>query len=240
MAGTAKPPVESSAARARIARRRGSKHREPAHDAGTDARGVRTASRFSSADSRFQITGRRIQTSDFRHKSSRDGAQKPLDATSRPSRARRQAKRARSEAARAGPGDAGWVSVPNSGKNLFEDATHADALRDDSSSGMGAESAATRDVRGHAAKDVSFELESPRARATAELEQNGRQSVRRFRRGPSEPRSQIGCRRESSQTPTSSSPRKTSGRSRGSITARAGIIAPCGRRTPTNIRKSTS
>ena len=72
---------------------------------------------------------------------------------------------------------AGWVSVPNSGKILFEDATNADAPRDASGSGAAAESAAMRDAHAHAAKDVSFELESPRASGTAELEQNSRRSV---------------------------------------------------------------
>ena len=83
---------------------------------------------------------------------------------------------------------AGWVSVPNSGKILFEDATNADGPRDDSSSGVGAESAVTRDVRAHAAKDMSFELESPQARGTTELDQNGRRSVLASTGAP-EPRS---------------------------------------------------
>ncbi len=71
---------------------------------------------------------------------------------------------------------AGWVSVPNSGK-LAEDATNADAPRDGSGSGIGAESTATHDLRAHASKEVNFELESPRARASAEPKQNDRQSV---------------------------------------------------------------
>ena len=72
---------------------------------------------------------------------------------------------------------AGWVSVPNSGKNLFDDATQCRCpARMTPVRESVPNPPRTRDVRGHAAKDVSFELESPRARVNAELEQNGRQS----------------------------------------------------------------
>ncbi len=72
---------------------------------------------------------------------------------------------------------AGWVSVPNSGKIVLEDAPAVDAVRDDASSGVAAAAAATRDVRADTAKEIDFEPESLRPATTADPGQQGRRSA---------------------------------------------------------------
>ena len=136
-------------------------------------------SRSQIPDSRSQVVEPKLQISDTKEPANQ-GPEAALNATE-PERSRgpivkQNEPDARPRAIRELT-SAGWVAVPNSGKVLFEDATNADAPGNDSSSGVAAESAATRDMRAHAAKDVSFELESPRARGTAQLERNGQRSV---------------------------------------------------------------
>ncbi len=181
VAGAGKPPVESSAARleapAAVAQNAASQPTTPALTPVAPAPPL--DSQVQVPDSRSQVAESKPRISDGKESDNR-GPQGTLHAAQlEPSRGpivKQIEPDARPRAIQE-LASAGWVSVPNSGKNLFEDATHADAPRDDSSSGVGAESAATRDVRAHAAKDVTFELEPTRARGTLELDQNGRQSV---------------------------------------------------------------
>jgi nucleoid-associated protein YgaU len=67
----------------------------------------------------------------------------------------------------------GWVTVPNSGKFPVESVQDADTRSGDASPVGEAASPAFRDDRAHAAKDASFEPESPRSTASAPLDQNG-------------------------------------------------------------------
>ncbi len=66
----------------------------------------------------------------------------------------------------------GWVVVPNSGKLPLDD-TEAAASETGSGSRGDQGDIKSRDFRSHAAKDVQFELESPRSRATSGLERAG-------------------------------------------------------------------
>ena len=71
----------------------------------------------------------------------------------------------------------GWVSVPNSGKVPTDDVTDADA-REGAAKSVGTDgSPVARDERAHAAKNVTFELESPRTRAIPNDEQRGQPAV---------------------------------------------------------------
>ena len=127
----------------------------------------------------------------------------------------------------------GWVTVPNSGKLVIEDAPDADTRRDDTSSGVATATAAARDVRAHTTKDIEFEPESIRPAATAESEHSRPWIGRRPRhRDAVTPRRR---RAASSRPPTSSSPVKITGPSPDSTTVRAAIIVPCGTPMPTNI-----
>jgi nucleoid-associated protein YgaU len=166
VAATAKPPIESSAARletpASTAQITTSQPTIPPQAPVTTAPPL--DSQVQIPDSRSQVAESQTQLSGTKGPDARPRAIREL-------------------------ASAGWVSVPNSGKILFEDATNTDAARDDSNSGVGPESTATHDVRAHAAKDVSFELESPQARGTTELDQNGRRPVVGSTGAPPEPRS---------------------------------------------------
>jgi nucleoid-associated protein YgaU len=68
-------------------------------------------------------------------------------------------------------GSDGWVSVPNSGKLPIDVDGDLDRRGDDAGPAGEAASTTTRDLRAHAAKDVSFELESPRVKDAPELAQ---------------------------------------------------------------------
>ena len=70
----------------------------------------------------------------------------------------------------------GWVSVPNSGKIVSDDAPELDASPGNASAEEGTLSA-TRDLRADTARNVEFEPESPRAALTPEPEQGGRRSA---------------------------------------------------------------
>ena len=61
---------------------------------------------------------------------------------------------------------AGWVSIPNTGKLPVDGEEYIDTRSGDADPGLGSESTMARDLRAHAAKNVSFELESslPRIR----------------------------------------------------------------------------
>jgi nucleoid-associated protein YgaU len=58
--------------------------------------------------------------------------------------------------------NAGWVSVPNSGKMAIDASEEPDTRRRNSANGGSAEPIALRDVGAHTAKDVSFEQEASR------------------------------------------------------------------------------
>jgi len=68
----------------------------------------------------------------------------------------------------------GWVSVPNSGKLVVEG--DADSPRGNPANGNPAESFPSRDVRAHAAKDVSFEQVSPQSQTAQDAPRSGRGS----------------------------------------------------------------
>ena len=68
---------------------------------------------------------------------------------------------------------AGWVAVPNSGKVLIDAAVADDGPRGGADPSRSVDPAAARDVRAHAAKDVSFELQSPRSRANQDPAPDG-------------------------------------------------------------------
>jgi len=59
---------------------------------------------------------------------------------------------------------AGWVSIPNTGKLPADGEAYVESGNRDADTGLGSESTTTRDLRAHAAKNVSFELESSQPR----------------------------------------------------------------------------
>jgi nucleoid-associated protein YgaU len=79
---------------------------------------------------------------------------------------------------------AGWVAVPNSGKVPSASGGDGDGPRGATDTADAVDLTAARDFRAHAAKNVSFELESPRSRGVQGLEHNGQQSVTGSRSAP--------------------------------------------------------
>jgi len=72
---------------------------------------------------------------------------------------------------------AGWVPVPNRGRVPADGAADVEAPRGDADLFGAAESSATPDVRAHAAKNVSFEFESPQLRGAQNIKQSGQRST---------------------------------------------------------------
>ena len=71
----------------------------------------------------------------------------------------------------------GWVPVPNSARVLVESGEEARAAIDSLGNGKPASNFAVYDARSHAAKDVSFEQESPRAQIADEPVENAPSSI---------------------------------------------------------------
>ena len=129
----------------------------------------------------------------------------------------------------------GWVSVPNSGKILFDDAPDADATAMTPVRESVPRPAATHDARAYTAKDVIRTRVTPTRGDHRTRTKWPASALVLARPDPDRTR-----RRRVERTPTWSSPMRIFGRYHGSITARVDIIVRYGRQMPTNIPKSIS